>query len=222
MSKSQCVEGVRILESLVNYVSEANPEDLEMLSEPITAIRRAKWFERLCSGYSITRSFPKERDAGIVALNYLGAESWPHGDEEIKLALKKMQRRLCINWVLNFGGRLKSKPSSKRTSPDNSPSKAQAIAEIIELEKAVLFSMAEALGFDKTFTSYERLYLVMRHCNLLIRYNYNAEDWTCTLYKVAYYGIFAMPKISPFFMRAADISDKGGDRPSHVFVKASE
>ncbi|KAJ3195066.1 hypothetical protein HK101_001200 [Irineochytrium annulatum] len=189
MGKFQTIEGVRILESLVEYVKQASPEDLDMLAEPVTALRKAKWFERLCSGYSLNRSFPKERDAGIAALNYLGAAPWPSGDNEIKIALKKTERRLYINWILTFGGRMRSQPP-KRTSPHSTQSKSMAMAQRIELEKAILFSMAEALGYDKAFTGEERLYLVMRHCNLMIRTNNNSIDWTAVLHKVSQYDVY--------------------------------
>ncbi|KAJ3192726.1 hypothetical protein HK101_006068 [Irineochytrium annulatum] len=220
MAKFQCVEGVRILESLVQYVAEANPDDLEILAEPITSFRKAAWFERLCSGYSTNRAFPKERDAGIVALGHLGAAPWPSGDEEIKQALKTIERRLMMNWCVTFGGRLRSR-HQRRTFPNDTPNAAQVATRRIALEKAILFSMAESLGIDGAFTPNERLYLVMRHCNLLIRNNDNPDDWTCVLYKVAYYGNLAKPKIFNFFVRAADASDRGCDRPSHLFMKAT-
>ncbi|KAJ3191252.1 hypothetical protein HK101_007930, partial [Irineochytrium annulatum] len=87
ISKLQCVEGVRILESLVQYVSEANPEDLSKMMDPITPLRQAWWNARLCIGYALLKRFPKDKEAGITGLNHLNTAPWPSTEKDVKRAL---------------------------------------------------------------------------------------------------------------------------------------
>ncbi|KAJ3192603.1 hypothetical protein HK101_006261 [Irineochytrium annulatum] len=216
--KSQWVESVRILESLVEYVAEINPEDLQKLSAPITPLRKALWFTRLCNAYTAIRRYPKERDAGLLALRHLETAPWPKNEKEMKLGAKAMKSRAVLNWVLTYGGKVRTKPP-KRTFPQNLPTKWQDKTQLIEMEKMVLRSMTEALSTDKAYTVDEKSYLVMRYFNLLIRNNNNPTEWTTILYRLAFTSLFANPKLYDFFIRSADANDKGHDHPSYLFIK---
>ncbi|KAJ3193044.1 hypothetical protein HK101_005537 [Irineochytrium annulatum] len=96
--KYQFVEGIRILESLVQYVSEANAGALSALANPITPLRRAWWFARLCRGYAALKQFSKEIESGVTALSYLPTPPWPATEVDLKLALPAMKRRAYMNW----------------------------------------------------------------------------------------------------------------------------
>ncbi|KAJ3192725.1 hypothetical protein HK101_006067, partial [Irineochytrium annulatum] len=222
MAKFQCIEGVRILESLVEYVTAANPKDIDKLVIPVTKLRKALWFTRLSSGYSMIRRFPKERDAGLAALDYIGAAPWPKGDRETQLAAKKMERLLFVNWILTVGGRWKPK-LSKQTFPQSMPTTGCAASEktrLIQMEKAALTSLSEAIGMDRAFGVAEKLYLTLRFCNLLMRNNNNPTQWIGALYKLSFHSIFAKPEYYPIFIRWADASDRGRNHPSYIFLKA--
>ncbi|KAJ3192601.1 hypothetical protein HK101_006259 [Irineochytrium annulatum] len=217
--KSQWVEGIRIVESLVQYVAEANPEHLERLTAQITPLRKAMWFSRLCNGYTATRRYPKERDAGLLALSHLQTAPWPKDEKEMKLEAAGMKRRALLNWILTNGGQLRTRPS-KRTFPESVPNKWHAKEQHIELEKMVLRSMTEVLSTDKAFTLDEKTYLVMRYFNLLMRNNNNPTEWTTILYRLAFTSISANPKLYGFFIRSADANDKGLNHPSYLYVKS--
>ncbi|KAJ3191645.1 hypothetical protein HK101_007528, partial [Irineochytrium annulatum] len=163
MEKFQCVEGIRILESLVQYVSEAKPESLERLVEPITPLRKASWFSSLCTGYMLLKRYPKERDAALTALHLLDLDAWPADDKEMKKAADAMKRRAFINWVITFGGRKKFRPS-RQTFPKPSGASVNSL----RLQKTVLCSMTDSLGTSRTYTRDERAYLLMRSADATV------------------------------------------------------
>ncbi|KAJ3147261.1 hypothetical protein HK101_002231, partial [Irineochytrium annulatum] len=161
MTKFQCIEGIRILESLVLYASEADPQTLTQLVEPITSLRKAWWFARLCAGYVVVKRFPKDIEAGRTALSFLLTEPWPATEECLQRSLRSLKRWSYVNWIRTFGGRPCKNKSRRRILPEGSTHHD----EQIQCEKSTLKSMSEALASNKKYTNDETLYLLLRYFN---------------------------------------------------------
>ncbi|KAJ3144137.1 hypothetical protein HK101_002787 [Irineochytrium annulatum] len=102
-----CLEGIRTLESLLQFVADVEGERQE-----VSPLRRAKWMAHLCAAYTVMDSYPKEKVAAFDALFLIDGTIWPQTKKEFFRMISAARRRALWLMIRTLGGR-KSRSSLK-------------------------------------------------------------------------------------------------------------
>ncbi|KAJ3189007.1 hypothetical protein HK101_009015 [Irineochytrium annulatum] len=215
----QPLEGVRVLESLLSYVlSRTEDAKGEEGKTPLTVdpMRRAKWLAFLSKGYAVCRSFPKEKAAGIDALELLTNGRWPRNDAEAVAALGPLKRRVFALWVLTLGGSTGSKRAKKVGCAAGALRECKRSMEIM-----VLSTLIDCFVFDKSFSINEIYFAILSCVNLIICNNGDKVFWSWLMHKMSFYSVFFAPHLHRLLFAAATRYDRYIDNPSYMFTKAA-
>ncbi|KAJ3190943.1 ATP-binding cassette sub- G member 2, partial [Irineochytrium annulatum] len=213
VKKYQLVEGVRLLESLMQFTSELQAGSPSV--EIVAPLRRAKWMSHLCFSYCILNILPKERLVALKALEILYGHL-PKSDAEYVKATRLLQRGALKLWVQTSGGK---RPRVRLIRDAND---SQEITEYTkyELKRMVFEMLTDCFSKDRTWREPEMRYILFLWLNLLLRHNSDETTLCFCLLKIyGYTQIFHMHSLQGPMRRAiaarADVNN-----PTYAFALA--